>query len=71
MVGTAGKMVTEVGSSQNERREVHSQPFPTFPGTKYISFPSLAQLSEPLLVFPLHRKDSGEAWLEALQWTPE
>lgn len=45
VVGTAGKVVKDVGSSQNERR-VHSQSFPTYPGPKCVSFPSLAHLSE-------------------------
>lgn len=45
VVGTAGEVVKDVGSSQNERR-VHSQSFPTYPGPKWVSFPSLAHPSE-------------------------
>lgn len=45
-VDTAGKVAKDAGSSQNECRKVHSQSFPTFPGSRCISFPSLEHLGE-------------------------
>ena len=70
VVGTAGKVVKDVGSSQNERR-VHSQSLPTYPGPECVSVPSLAHLSEAMLVFPLHRKNGGKAQLSVLQLIPD